>query len=115
MKPFGAIIAALGGTIQLFLSQTVASMGEAAETVDTTTSEVLAGMDAIGTGVAAIVLVLAGFAFMSSGRFAGMLLCIASFFGFFAGGGFTMALPFFGGIMCVAGGGSRVTIGSNYS
>jgi hypothetical protein len=115
MKLFGAILAALGGIIQLLFSQTLSAMGESAETVDTGTSEVLSGLGAIGTGIAVFILISSVFAFLSSGRFAGMLLCVLSVFGFFTGGGFMMALPFLGGIMCMAGGGSRVTMGSNYT
>ncbi len=52
---------------------------------------------------------------MSSGRFAGMMLMVASVFGFFTGGGFPMGLAFLGGIFCMAGGGNRVTMGGNYT
>jgi hypothetical protein len=115
MKNFGAVISALGGLLALLLSQGVYALGEQAETVDTATSEVLSGMGTIGTGVSVMILLFAGFAFMSSGRFAGMLLIVCSIFGFFTGAGFLMALPFFGGIMCMAGGGNRVAMGSNYT
>ena len=52
---------------------------------------------------------------MSSGRLAGMMLMVASFFGFFTGGGIPMGLSFLGGIFCMAGGGNRVTMGGNYT
>lgn len=115
MKIFGALISALGGLLALVLSGGVYALGESAETVDTATAEVLSGMGSISMGISVMILVLSAFAFMSSGRLAGMMLCVASVFGFFTGGGFIMALPFLGGILCMAGGGGRVTMSSNYS
>lgn len=115
MKIFGALVALLGGLIHLVISGGVYAVGQVASTQDTTTSEILSGFGAIGTGVAILILILSGFAFVSSGRFAGVLLVLLSVVGFFTGGGFIMALPFFGGFFCMAGGGNRVTMGSNYT
>jgi hypothetical protein len=115
MKIFGALISALGGLLALVLSGGVYALGESAETVDTTTAEVLSGMGSIGITISVMILLLSAFAFMSSGRLAGMLLCVMSVFGFFTGGGFLMGLAFLGGIFCMAGGGNRVTMGGNYT
>ena len=115
MKIFGALLSALGGLLALVLSGGVYALGESAETVDTTTAEVLSGMGSIGMGISVMILVLSVFAFMSSGRLAGMMLMVASVFGFFTGGGFIMGLAFLGGIFCMAGGGNRVTMGGNYT
>lgn len=115
MKTFGALISVLGGLLSLLLSGGVYALGESAETVDTTTAEVLSGMGSIGMGISVMILLLSVFAFMSSGRLAGMMLIVASFFGFFTGGGIPMGLSFLGGIFCMAGGGNRVTMGSNYT
>jgi len=115
MKMLGAIAAALGGIIQLFISQDLASVGKAADTVDAGTGALLVDVAEVGTGVAVAILVLSLFAFMSSGRLAGMLLCFASALGYFifAGDAFAMGLPFLGGILCMAGGGNRVVMRSN--
>jgi hypothetical protein len=115
MKIFGALVALLGGLLHLLLAGGVYALGQAAETQDSDAAALLSGFGAIGTGVAVFILIAAGFAFVSSGRFAGVLLCILSVLGFFTGGGFLMALPFFGGIFVFAGGGNRVTMGSNYT
>lgn len=117
MKTFGAILAALGGIIQLFISQDLVSVGKASDTADADIGALLVLVGEIGTGVAVVILVLSLFAFMSSGRFAGMLLCFASGLGyfFFAADAFAMGLPFLGGILCIAGGGNRVVMRSNHA
>jgi hypothetical protein len=115
MKTFGALISALGGVLALIMSGSVYSLGEGAATVDTTTSEVLSGMGTIGTSISVMILVFSVFAFMSSGRMAGMLLILASIFGGFCGAGLFMGLPFFGGIFCMGGGGKREPFGNNYT
>jgi hypothetical protein len=99
------------------MSQDLISVGKAADSVDAGTGALLVFAGKIGTGVAVLILVLSMFAFMSSGRLAGMLLCIASALGYFifAGDAVAMGLPFLGAVLCIAGGGRRVTMGSNYS
>jgi hypothetical protein len=115
MKIFGALIALLGGLLQLLAGTGMYALSQTEEAADAGAAEVLSGFGAAATGVAVFILIAAGFAFMSSGRFAGVLLMALSVVGFFTGGGLLMALPFFGGIFVMAGGGSRVTMGSNYT
>jgi hypothetical protein len=72
-------------------------------------------MDSIGMGISVMILVLSAFAFMRSGRLAGMMLIVASILGFVTGGGIPMGISFLGGIFCMACGGKRVTMGGNYT
>jgi hypothetical protein len=115
MRIFGALIALLGGLLHLLAAGGIYALGQSAATEDADAAAVLSGLGAIGTAVAIFILIAGGFAFVSSGRFAGILLIILSVVGFFTGGGILMALPFFGGIFVAATGGSRVTMGSNYT
>jgi len=116
MRIFGALLALLGGLLQLLAGSGMYALSQTDKMVDAGASDVLSGFAAASTGVAIFILLAAGFVFVSSGRFAGVLLMILSILGFFAGGGLLMALPFFGAILVLAGGGgSRVTMGSNYS
>jgi len=115
MKIFGALIALLGGLLQLLAGSGMYALSQTDEAAEAGAAELLSGLGAVSTGVAVFILLAAGFAFLSSGKFAGVLLMVLSVLGFFTGGGFLMALPFVGGIFVMAGGGNRVSMGSNYS
>lgn len=107
MRIFGALIALLGGLLQLLAGSGLYALSQTDEAADAGTSELLSGFAAASTGVAIFILIAAGFSFVSSGRFAGVLLMVLSIVGFFTGGGLLMALPFFGGLFVMAGGGRR--------
>jgi hypothetical protein len=115
MKTFGALLAGLGALIQLVLFGGIYAIGEMASAEGSTEGAFLSGVGAMGSGMAIFIIILAGFALFSAGRFAGVLLMVVSVIAFFVGGGIFMALPFIGGLMAFAGGGSRVTMGGNYS
>ena len=107
MRIFGALLGLLGGLLQLLAGSGLYALSQTDEMVDAGASDVLSGFAAASTGVAVLILIASGFAFISSGRFAGVLMMVLSIVGFFTGGGLLMALPFFGGIMVMAGGGRR--------
>lgn len=117
MRMLGAILAIIGGLIGLMGYGTFMSLGSTAEQVgtDPAVSGALMGFGALGAGLFVLIILLGAMAFFTTGRGAGVLLMIISFFGIFIGAFFFVIIPFIGGLLVLAGSGSRVTMGSNYT